>query len=364
MQRKEPLKEILAHTRALWDRPETRPAVRINFDKVLKCRTEALGSEVYASSTEQKVVHHTCKSRACPSCGHRATTLWQREMRMALPDVGFVGIVFTMPDVLWAILRSNRHLLNDLPTLGAAVIDEWAKEIYGTKLMIMVVRHTHGRHLNFNSHLHILVSEGGLRIANGEWIAGLQFDKNALMGRWRYALITYLREALKRKLLRSGATPQELRGLLTTQYERWWNINVQPCTSKEHFIQYAGRYIRRPPLAQYRIQTSTDEEISFCTKDHKLKREVVTRYTPEDFIGLLADHVPDHYRHAIRHFGLLAPRARRHTFGALFAQLGQPRRSKPQRLSWAKSIELSFGANPLMDSSGEQMRLIARRPPR
>ena len=56
--------------------PETRSAVRINFDKVLKCRTEALGSEVYASSTEQKVVHHTCKSRTCPSCGHRATILW------------------------------------------------------------------------------------------------------------------------------------------------------------------------------------------------------------------------------------------------------------------------------------------------
>ena len=29
--------------------------------------------------------------------------------------------------------------------------------------MLVIIPHTFGRHLNFNSHLHILVSEGGLR---------------------------------------------------------------------------------------------------------------------------------------------------------------------------------------------------------
>ena len=43
-----------------------RPAVRANFAKVLMCRTEALGSEVYTSNTEQKIVHHTCKSPCLP----------------------------------------------------------------------------------------------------------------------------------------------------------------------------------------------------------------------------------------------------------------------------------------------------------
>jgi hypothetical protein len=211
--------------------------------------------------------------------------------------------------------------------------------------MITVVRHTFGRHLNFNPHLHVLVSAGGLRAIDGEWKSGLQFDRDALMKRWRYAVITYLREAIKRGLLRtSEAALNELRRVLTMQYERWWNINIQPCTSKAHFLRYAGRYVRRPPLAQYRILESTAEETSFRTKDHKLKQEVVTRYTPEDFIGLLADHTHDHYRHAIRHFGLLAPRSKARTFGALFAQLSQQRRPKPQRLSWARSIKRSFGA--------------------
>jgi hypothetical protein len=187
MQRKAPLKEILASTRAQWDQPDSRSSVRSNFDKVLKCRTEALGSDVYASSSEQKVFHHTCKSRACPSCGHRATILWQREMWAALPDIEYIGVVFTMPDVLWPILRSNRHLLNDLPALGGAVIDQWSRETYGVRRMIMVVRHTFGRHLNFNPHLHVLVSVGGLRPGDGTWIPGCPLDKEALMKRWRYA---------------------------------------------------------------------------------------------------------------------------------------------------------------------------------
>jgi hypothetical protein len=171
MQSKEPLKAILESTRATWDQPGYRTAVRINFDKVLKCRTGALGSEVYASCTEQKVVHHTCKSRACPSCGHRATTLWQREMWAGLPDVNFAGVVLTMPSELWGIFRANRHLLDDLPALGAAVIDQWATEAHGTRIMIMVVRHTFGRHLNFNPHLHVLVSAGGLRAGCGQSMA-------------------------------------------------------------------------------------------------------------------------------------------------------------------------------------------------
>ena len=100
------------------------------------------------------------------------------------------------------------------------------------------------------------------------------------MKRWRYALIAYLREAFKRGLLLSAASAQETRRLLTTQYESWWNVDVQPRMTKEHFLQYAGSYARRPPLAQYRIPEHTDEQISFRTKDHKLKREVVTRYNP------------------------------------------------------------------------------------
>lgn len=50
------------------------------------------------------------------------------------------------------------------------------------------------------------------------------------------------------------------------------------------------------------------------------QRSVTTHYLIEDFVDALAAHVPDRYRHAMRRFGLLAPRT---TSAALFLLLGQ-----------------------------------------
>jgi len=54
-------------------------------------------------------------------------------------------------------------------------------------------------------------------------------------------------------------------------------------------------------------------------------REWRTRSLTEDgrlWIRVLAAHVPDHYGHAMRRFGLLAPRTQRATSAALFLLLG------------------------------------------
>jgi hypothetical protein len=357
---KQPLKQILAGARGHWDRAETRPAVRENFQKIINCRTLALGAEVYASETEEKLVYHTCKSRACPSCGHRATELWQREQWTALPDVPYAGVVLTMPDVLWPIFQQNRHLLHDLAVLGAAVIQQWVKARYGVRVLIMVIQHTFGRRLNFNPHLHILVSAGGLRESEGLWIALLCFDKRALMHMWRYAVITYLREALQANVLTSDLGAEELEAVLKTQYERWWNIDVDHFKSKWQFLRYAGRYIRRPPIAQHRFVKITNREVQFWRKDLKQKRRVLTEYSIEEFVTTLAEHVPDRYRHAIRYFGLLAPSSKGRTSAALFVLLGQEKRPRPQRLSWANSLRKHFGVDPLVDSGGQSMHWVGR----
>ena len=66
MRYKDPLKQILTATKRVWDRPETRSAVRHSFDKMTKCATLALGAEIFSSGTEEKLVPHMCKVRPCP----------------------------------------------------------------------------------------------------------------------------------------------------------------------------------------------------------------------------------------------------------------------------------------------------------
>ena len=69
MRHRQPLKHILEQGRAHWDRNEVTPAVRRALEMAVQCRTAALGAEVYASEKQERMVYHTCKSRACASCG-------------------------------------------------------------------------------------------------------------------------------------------------------------------------------------------------------------------------------------------------------------------------------------------------------
>ena len=355
-----PLRQLLERHQDLWDRDETRPDARKAFAKVLTCGTAALGAEVFASEREERVVYHTCKSRACPSCGHQATRAWQRDQWRELPDVPYAHVCFTMPDVLWPVFRRNRHLLYDLPVLGAQVLQLWARQTYGIRLMIMVIPHTFGRHLNFNCHLHILVSEGGLHEDGRGWRPRAPLNRQALMAMWRDAVITFLREAARRRVLDTDMSRPALRQLLTAQSERWWNIHIQRFRSKQQFLGYAGRYARRPPIAQHRFRTIGRQAICFMTKDTRTKRLVETTYTPAAFLATLADHIPDRYRHGIRYFGLLAPRVKGQTHDAVFALLGQQRLGKPRPLRWATSLKKCFGVDPLLDRAGQRMRWTRR----
>jgi Putative transposase len=100
--------------------------------------------------------------------------------------------------------------------------------------------------------------------------------------------------------------------------------------------------------------------VSFETKDTRTKRLIETQYATSDFLAALADHIADRYRHNVRYFGVLAPRSKPVFYNTLFASLGQVRRSKPRRLSWATSLQQTFGANPLIDAFGEHLQWVGR----
>jgi hypothetical protein len=231
------------------------------------------------------------------------------------------------------------------------------KDAYGVCPLILVVQHTFGRHLNFNAHLHMLVSAGGLSQSDGRWIGKLELNPVGLMKLWRHGLITYLRCALNAGILKSGLKDWQLKRLLSKKYEISWHVYLQEHVSKRHFLGYSARYIRRLPIAQHRFQQINGPVIKFLTKDTDTKETVLDELPKEEFIRILADHVPDKYRHSIRYYGLLAQRTKGHTFAVLFKLLGQKRRSRPPRMPWAEMIMKYFNKNPLIDSRGQRMLL-------
>jgi hypothetical protein len=181
-----------------------------------------------------------------------------------------------------------------------------------------------------------------------------------LLASWRKAVIRLLRAALRAGQLRSGLTADELEAVLDEQEKRWWSVKVQTFKSKGHFLKYAGRYLRRPPIAQRRITHVEERTVTFWYRDKRLGRKVYMECSVEEFIERWSQHIPERYRHAVRNFGLFSPRATRQTVDAIFAVLGQKRSLRPKPRPWAESIRRDFGRDPLLDSKGVRMTWVRR----
>jgi Putative transposase len=225
---------------------------------------------------------------------------------------------------------------------------------------VMAILHTFNGKLEFNSHVHTMVTAGGLYGVSGTWTRTAYYKCKELMRSWRKAVIKLLREALHASQLISALTVREIEAMLDAQEKRWWSVNVQASKSKEHFLQYAGRYLRRPPIAQRRITHVGDRMVRFWYMDKKLGRKVYVQCSPEEFIDRWSQHIPERYRHGVRNFGLFSPRAMQQTFDAIFAVLGQKRRPRPKQRAWAESIKRDFGRDLLRDSKGNRMARVGR----
>jgi Putative transposase len=115
-------------------------------------------------------------------------------------------------------IKTHRHLQHDLPALGAAVLRQWAWSRYKVRVGTMVIQHTFGGRLNHNPHLHIMVSAGGLKPAEAQWVPSIEFDREEIMKLWRFAVTSYLWKARRKGLLRAIELPGEFHCGMSPNY--------------------------------------------------------------------------------------------------------------------------------------------------
>lgn len=322
------------------------PNARHRFLRALQCKTPALGGRVYASEDEEQVFSNTCKSPACPSCGHWATIQWQRERWCAFPEGPYRVITFTMPNTLWPLFATNPRLCCKLAEIAARVIASYARVRRGVEVGVMPILHTFNGKLGFNSHVHALVTAGDLQTVGSQGRSSIFFDSYELMRTWQRLVIALLRGALQAGHLNLAVAPDEVERLLHLEEKRTWKVHAQAFDGKEHFLRYAGRYVRRPPIAERRILEIADGFVRFWYKDKRRHRRENVRCTVEEFIDRWAQHIPKRYRHAVRHFGLFPPRRWARAGAAVFTIIGQKQRPRPKRRPWAIAVQQQFGRNP------------------
>jgi hypothetical protein len=78
-----------------------------------------------------------------------------------------------MPDVLWPLFRDNPALTKALPVLAAEVIQTQVAIRHGLRVGVMAILHTFNGRLEFNSHVHTMVTAGGLHESSDVWVSSV-----------------------------------------------------------------------------------------------------------------------------------------------------------------------------------------------
>jgi len=357
------IKQILLSNQNWWrffskHKHTLRPSIVTTIIKLLSCKNKIRGSHHYRCSnpqcTHMKRVPHTCKCKACSSCGKKATELWVAKQNQLLPQTPWQHITFTMPDLLWDFFWFNRKLLNEIGKIAALCIQTIAKKkniIPG----IFIAIHTFGRDLKRNVHVHLSTTTGGLADENTQW-KPLFFDQATLMRIWRYHLIALFRKSYQQaSLIIPPALQKQFHPTFTflhflnQLYKKTWIVHCSPPSQDHlHNVRYLGRYIKRPAIAESKLKHYNGSEVSFNYFDHRSKTYRRFTLTVEQFITRFIQHIPDDGFRMIRYYGFLSHRLRGKLLPRVYQLLNQETPRLTTSLSYAILIYKNFNFHPLI----------------
>lgn len=293
-----------------WDifrsaHPELPEYVCENVRKMLSCRDPKLLGYVKARCADHPeqitVIPRSCKSRFCNSCGKIAVDKWLVAACDAFPNVPYAHITWTVPSEFRPLLREHPEHRKLLFSLSAQIVLEWYGE-RGYIPAITSVLHTFGRDLKFHPHIHMLVSSGGLDSeTKSSWTHNPYVPEGMLKARWK----TKLLYAFYGKKLISHRVKRIL-------YQAKWFLYVSTQLMLPIITtNYIGRYTKRPPLSEARIECYDGISVTFAFSDWYLDKQISHKTVSAlEFIELLIQHIPPKHARLINHCGLLHNRVR------------------------------------------------------
>lgn len=362
MSNKYSLKSILQHNGNWWafykkHKDIIRVAILVNIINWLSCGLTVRGYQEFRCSnpncTHTKRVPFTCKSRACSSCGKKATEIWIHKQNNVLPQTDWQHITFTMPAQLWDFFWTNRFLLNKIATLAANAVKRLAAN---KKCMpgIFAVIHTFGRDLKKNVHVHLSTTLWGLSEDLSKF-KKLFFSQKSLMKLWRYAVIKLFRKTymsgkltLPPALAKIITTTKQFQKFLDTLYRKYWIVHCsKPNKNHKKNVQYLGRYVKRPAIAESKLRHYDGNTVRFAYLDHTSKSYQQFKCSAEEFIARFIRHIPDINFRLIRYYGFLANRVRSKLLPLVYQFIQQDNSQKSKAPSWASLMVDNFNLNPL-----------------
>lgn len=344
------LKQIFFDENHNWDNfvkmhPKSiRKIVLEEVEKFRLCGEKEAGFSLFACDCcgEIKIVPHRCKGRFCSVCATGYMQEWSKKTAENMYNMPHRHIMFTLPEELWEIFLRHRELLKDLMDISVELLQDWFKKREKVEVGMMVGVHTFGATMNFNPHVHVLTTEGGL--TNDGKMKHVGFIPYEMMRkRWQQKVTRMLRKKL------SGRDKKKYKKVIDKAYADnadGFVVHGPPNKRKgaiKEQVGYIGRYIRRPAIALRRILSYDGKNVTFKYFDKKEKKEKTETVGVMEFIARIIRHIPDRNFKTIRYYGLYSRRNK-----AKVDKILKIKKNKIPKKSWKEKVEAGTGKNPLM----------------
>ena len=307
------LRRIFFDDQKHWERfvekygTRIRPIVVKEVEKFRNCGNPKNGFKILVCEGchDIRIVPYRCKGRFCTTCSSGETEEWSRMMAEDVLQVNHRHVVFTIDEGLREIFQRHRQLLKPLMDEAVGIIQDWFKDRFKITPGIIAGLHTFGAQMNFNPHVHMLVSMGGMKI-NGEWKVYDYIPFPMLRKQWQTVVLKLIRRNLdgkeKKKVqhLLQKAYSANGEGFYVYAPKQKGNVKVQ--------LGYIGRYIRRPAIALHRIEEYDGQYVTYRYHDKKDGQEKRETITVEEFITRIIVHIPDEQFKTIRYYGVYSRR--------------------------------------------------------
>ncbi len=286
-----------------------RPVVQKEIEKFRGCGNPKNGFKLFVCEGchDVRKVPYRCKGRFCTTCSGGESEEWSRLLTEDVLQVNHRHVIFTIDEGLRDVFLLHRHLLKDLMDEAARLIMGFFKKKAKVTPGIISGLHTFGSRVNFNPHVHMLVTMGGIT-KKGEW---KQFDFlpfQMLRKQWQTVVLKLIRRGVSDKA-RKKIQPRLQKAFNNNGEGFYVHAPKQRGDIKEQ-LRYIGRYIRRPAIGLNRIEAYDGHNVTFNyldKTDGKKKEETVS---VEEFISRLIRHIPDEQFKTIRHYGMYSRRSK------------------------------------------------------
>jgi predicted Zn-ribbon and HTH transcriptional regulator len=278
------------------------------------CRTAELGGHLKQCDLcgFEHPSYNSCRNRHCPKCQSLAKAQWLQKQSAELLPVGYFHLVFTLPHELnGPILANKKTLLALLFKVVSETLLEFGRSYLGGTVGIIAVLHTWDQTLKDHFHLHCLVPAGALSFDHSRWISARKnflFPVKALSQLFRGKFLDGVKRCIDR-----GTVQTTGQALTELRRKNWVVYAKKPFGSPQTVLDYLGRYTHRVALSNDRILSAQDGQVTFTYRDRKDKDRLKSMALgAQEFIRRFLLHVlPDGFMR-IRHFGVLANRAKKH----------------------------------------------------